>query len=143
MQEQNKKRFRTDRIIRRSTQAAIWAFFDEIEALWERWPPQARLLLNRAADPTTTRPFQTLAAKSSWRMRRRFNSVWTTLVCFWVHAAEDKGALEEMGLFQSEGTYDDVLDVMEAYAYNRQGSERLQEAVGDLCLGMLMDKAST
>ena len=74
-QEREKNRFRTDRQVRRDIQKAIWGLFDPLEGLTERWPHQARLILNRASNQTAAQPFQTLAAKSNWRRRRRINAV--------------------------------------------------------------------
>lgn len=139
-QEQERQRFRTDRSLRRAIQAAIWRHFDEIESLTERWPRHARLILQRVLHPTTDQPFQTLAAKVALTRRRRFNAVWTALLCFLVHTADDNNALEEMGLHLSEDTYDDILDIMQAQLY---GPEIMQEAVVDLCRNMIMDPHPT
>lgn len=111
-ERQQRQRFRQDRELRRAIKAAICSLFDGTESLTERWPSQARLLLSRAADPTSNQPFQTLIAKSTWARRRRFNAVWTALLCFLVHTADDEGALQEMGLHLSEDTQDDILDIM-------------------------------
>lgn len=140
-QQQERQRFRTDRDLRRAIQKAIWSLFDETEALTERWPRQARLILNRVVNPTTNQPFQTFAAKSSWPRRRRLNAVWTALLCFLVQAADDDGALEEMGMRLSEDTYDDIMDIMQAQLYD--DPEAMQQAVGDLCCNMIVDPHPT
>ncbi|EXJ93252.1 hypothetical protein A1O3_01809 [Capronia epimyces CBS 606.96] len=127
-QQQNQQRFDNDRRLRCAIQVSIWRLFDELEGLTERWPCQARLVLNRLPISTSTRPFQTLAAKFNFARRRRFNAVWTALLCFLVHTADDNGALEEMGLHLSDDTWDDILDIKSAHLYPRY-PEMIQDAL--------------
>jgi hypothetical protein len=72
-QQRDTHRFQTDRRVRRAVQVAVWKVFDNLEALTERWPPQARCILNHTTDPT--KPFQTLVARPNLGQRRRFNAV--------------------------------------------------------------------
>jgi hypothetical protein len=115
-QQQHTCRFQTDRQTRRAVQVAVWKLFDSLEALTERWPPQARRILNQVTNPTSTKPFQTLAARPSLRQRTRFNAVWTSLVCFPVYAYDDEGSLEEMALRPSDEMCESTVDIAKAEA---------------------------
>src|SRR5207248_2054796 len=140
-------RFQTDRRIRRAVQVAVWKLFDNLEALTERWPPQPRRILNQVTD--LTKPFQTLAARPSLRQRRRFNAVWTSLLCFLVYAYDDEGSLEEMGLCLSEEMCDSILDIASAEAWSVKPHSmggpmgQLEAAVHGLCLEMIMHHEPT
>jgi hypothetical protein len=146
-QQRDAHRFQTDRQIRRAVQVAVWKVFDNLEALTERWPPQARRILNQVTD--LTKPFQTLVARPSLRQRRRFNAVWTSLLCFLVYAYDDEGSLEEMGLCLSEEMCDSILDIAEAEAWSVSPQSmdgpmgQLEAAVQGLCLEMIMDHEPT
>lgn len=146
-QQRDTHRFQTDRKIFQAIQNAVWKVFDGLEALTERWPPQARRILNQVTD--LTEPFQTLGARPSLRRRRRFNAVWTSLLCFLIYAYDDKGSLEEMGLCLSEEMCDSILDIAEAEAWSvmplsMDGPKgQLEAAVQGLCLEMIMDHKPT
>ena len=140
-EELDTRRFYHDRRARSSIQVAIYNTFDLLEGLTERWPRKARLILNRACCPTATQPFQTLGAKPYLGKRRRYQSVWTSIVCFLVYCYDSSGALEEMGLYLSEESQDDVLDIMSAFAMGIQNE--LEGAVLRLCIKMIMDIAPT
>jgi hypothetical protein len=120
-----------------------------LEGLTERWPPQTRRILNQVTDPTSTKLFQTLVTRPSLRQQRRFNAVWTSLLCFLVCAYEDEGSLEEMGLRPSDEMYDSIFDIVEADAWSvgphsQDGPMgQLEAAVEALCLEMNMDHEPT
>src|SRR5277367_985617 len=112
-----KKRFRGDLRTRRCLQEAAWLAFDELEALAERWPAQARLIVNQSDSASGTRVFESWAAKVNLGKRRRGNSVWTGLICFLIHSYHE-GTLEEMGLEISEEMSNSIFDVSEAEAWH-------------------------
>jgi hypothetical protein len=145
-QQRDTHRFRTDCRIRRAIQSAVWKAFDDLEALTERWPPQARRILNQVTNLTSTKPFQTLVARPSLGQRRRFNAVWTSLLCFLAYAYDDEGSLEEMGLRPSEEMCDSILDIAEAEAWSQLMDGpmgQLEAAVQGLCLEMIMEHEPT
>jgi hypothetical protein len=148
-QQRDNHRFQTDRQTRRAVQIAVWKVFDSLEALTERWPAQARRILNQVTDLTSTKPFQTLVARPSLHQRRRFNAVWTSLLCFLVYAYDDEGSLEEMGLRLSEEMSDSILDIAEAEVWSIAPPSmdgpmgQLEAAVEALCLEMIMDPEPT
>ena len=49
-EKDRRKRFHHDRRNRRCIQCVVWGLFDGLEALSERWPAAARLVLNRLTD---------------------------------------------------------------------------------------------
>src|SRR5205085_8220214 len=57
---ERQKRFNDDRLTRRSIQHGVWRLFDGLEALTERWPQQARLILNQVTDGQSATPLQSL-----------------------------------------------------------------------------------
>lgn len=122
--EAKRRRFRADRTQRRTIQKAFWQGMDGLEGLSERWPRDARVLVNERIEGKDAGPYESLAAKCKLRRRRRFNSIWTGLVCFLVHS-QDEGTLAEMGLHLSEEQVDDILDVMQAatplMSWNQRG----------------------
>lgn len=124
------QRFRQDRRQRRSVQHAVWRLFDNLDALTERWPPQSRLMLNQITDGPTAEPLCTLM--DQFRRQRRWNAVWTSFVCFLLHAFDEKDALREMGLDLSEDVADDLMDIQQAlldegYPLNTETSLELVE----------------
>jgi hypothetical protein len=88
-------------------------------------------------------------ARPSLGQRRRFNAVWTSLLCFLVHAYDDEGSLEEMGLCLSEDMGDSILDIAQAEAWSVSPPSMdgpmgpLDDAVQRLCLEMIMDHQPT
>lgn len=100
---------------REAVKQAFWDRIDGLEAVSERWPAKARLALNQSAEGPNARPFESLAARWLLGKRRRFQSMWTGLVCFLVWSIKKKEeSLEEMGLVLDEDKKEDVLDVVVA-----------------------------
>ncbi|KAJ4265253.1 hypothetical protein NW764_015664 [Fusarium oxysporum] len=82
------------------------------ETLSERWPVKARLALNQSAEGPDARPFESLAAIWLLQKRRRFQSMWTGLICFLAWSIKvDEESLEEMGLNLDEEKKEDLLDL--------------------------------
>ncbi|KAH6961729.1 hypothetical protein BKA56DRAFT_737077 [Ilyonectria sp. MPI-CAGE-AT-0026] len=97
---------------REAVKQAFWDRIDGLEALSERWPVKARLALNQSAEGPDARPFESLAAIWLLGKRRRFQSMWTSLICFLVWSLkDDEESLEEMGLELDEDEKEDILDV--------------------------------
>ncbi|KAH7147221.1 hypothetical protein DER46DRAFT_615039 [Fusarium sp. MPI-SDFR-AT-0072] len=85
---------------------------DGFETLSERWPVKARLALNQSAEGPDARPFESLAAIWLLQKRRRFQSMWTGLMCFLTWSIKvDEERLEEMGLNLDEEKKEDLLDL--------------------------------
>lgn len=84
---------------RRLIQGAFWELVDGLESLSERWPAKARVALNRHANGGQKgKAFESLAARWMLEKRRRFQSMWTGMVCFLVYSSQTKGRLAKMGL---------------------------------------------
>ncbi|KAL7940763.1 hypothetical protein V8C42DRAFT_349289 [Trichoderma barbatum] len=85
---------------RRLIQQAFWELVDGLEVLSERWPLKARVALNQHAkgNKQKGKGFESLAARWLLGKRRRFQSMWTGMICFLVYSSGTKGRLEEMGL---------------------------------------------
>ena len=139
------ERFKQDRVTRRCIQEAVWLAFDQLEALAERWPTQARLIVNQSDSASGTGAFESWAAKVNLGKRRRGNSVWTGLICFLIHSYHE-GTLEEMGLEISEEMGDSILDVSEAEAWygavgqsHSRQSGPVEEAVLQLVMEFVTD----
>ncbi|KAL1592197.1 hypothetical protein SLS59_009853 [Nothophoma quercina] len=118
------RRFKEDRLTRISAQGALWRVSDNAEALLERWPRKARLLMNRVVDSDNDTPLALLM--SDFGKQRRFNSVWSSMICFLLYCTEENGALKRMGLELSEEQEDDLLDiavVMSFQGYPRPGDD--------------------
>ncbi|KAH6985570.1 hypothetical protein EDB80DRAFT_733096 [Ilyonectria destructans] len=97
---------------REAVKQAFWDRIDGLEALSERWPVKARLTLNQSVEGPDARPFESLAAIWLLEKRRRFQSMWTGLICFLAWSIKnDEESLEEMGLELDEEEKEDVLDL--------------------------------
>lgn len=135
--EAGKRRFRIDRKQRHTIQKAFWTGMDELEGLSERWPRDARVLVNERIEGKDAGPYESLAAKGQLPRRKRFCSIWMGLICFLVHS-QDEGTLAEMGLHLSEAQVDDILDVMQAasplMSWNQKG---LRASIWELLLPAL------
>lgn len=114
---EQRRRFADDRRRRTTVEAAFWNGLDGIEAMTERWPQAARAALNSmdggdVGDGGDRCPgaFESLAAVYDLGERRRYQSMWTSLVGFIAHSL-DEGTLEEMGMRLTESQVDDILDV--------------------------------
>ncbi|KAJ3453597.1 hypothetical protein MRS44_017844 [Fusarium solani] len=97
---------------REAVKQAFWDRIDGLEALSERWPVKSRLVRNQSAKGPDARPFESLAAIWLLQMRRRFQSMWTGLICFlaWpIKVGEE--SLEEMGLNLNEEKKEGLLDL--------------------------------
>ncbi|PCD20083.1 hypothetical protein AU210_016781 [Fusarium oxysporum f. sp. radicis-cucumerinum] len=90
-----KRRFADDRQRRMTIQSAFWNDLDLMEAMTERWPRAARVALNTVYD---------------LGKRRRYQSIWMSLVGFIAHS-HSEGTLGEMGLRLTESQIDDILDI--------------------------------
>ena len=130
------KRFERDCRVRSSIQASVYLAFDRSEAYAERWPPQARLILNRACCPTATEPFQTLRAKPDLGKRRRYQSVWASLVSFLVYCYDNFNGVKDMGLQPRELLEASILQVLDSIKSGIMSKEEI--AVEDLCNNMLI-----
>ncbi|KAF4987614.1 hypothetical protein FGRMN_10270 [Fusarium graminum] len=110
-----RRRFSDDRKRRMIIQSAFWNDLDGMEGMTERWPRAARAALNNMDggdndDDGTQGAFETLAAVWDLGKRRRYQSIWTSLVGFITHA-HSRGTLETMGLRLTESQIDDILDI--------------------------------
>ncbi|KAK6703758.1 hypothetical protein QX201_010736 [Fusarium graminearum] len=97
-------------------QSAFWNDLDGMEGMTERWPQAARAALNSmdgrgdSDDGGNQNAFETLAAVWDLGKRRRYQSIWTSLVGFITHA-HSRGTLEDMGMRLTESQLDDILDI--------------------------------
>jgi hypothetical protein len=113
---QAKKRFQHDQRERLSIQGAIWRLFDGKEALVERWPRETRLVINRVVESNCQSAL--VALMDDFGKQRRFNSVWSSMICFLLYCHdEEDGTLGKMGLQLSEDLQDDLLDITQALIY--------------------------
>ena len=142
------RRFKEDRRARISAQGALWRVSDNAEALLERWPRKARLLMNRVVDSDNDTPLASLM--SDFGKQRRFNSVWSSMICFLLYCTEEKGALKRMGLELSEEQEDDLLDiavVMSFEGYPRPGDDgdgsSVDHAMHAYIMTLLTDRDAT
>ncbi|KAL6354028.1 hypothetical protein LRP88_12659 [Fusarium phalaenopsidis] len=110
---EQRRRFVQDRQRRMIIQSAFWNGLDGIEAMTERWPRAARAALNsmdESGEDEGRGAFESLAAVCDLSRRRRYQSIWTSLVGFICHS-QDEGTLEEMGMRLTESQIDDILDI--------------------------------
>ncbi|KAI3571253.1 hypothetical protein IWW34DRAFT_675713 [Fusarium oxysporum f. sp. albedinis] len=98
-----KRRFADDRQRRMTIQSAFWNDLDGMEAMTERWPREMGGDGDQGA-------FESLAAVYDLGKRRRYQSIWMSLVGFTAHA-HSEGTLGEMGLRLTESQIDDILDI--------------------------------
>ncbi|CAF3556005.1 unnamed protein product [Fusarium graminearum] len=115
-QREQRRRFSDDRTRRMIIQSAFWNDLDGMEGMTERWPQAARAALNSmdgrgdSDDGGNQNAFETLAAVWDLGKRRRYQSIWTSLVGFITHA-HSRGTLEDMGMRLTESQLDDILDI--------------------------------
>lgn len=114
---EQRRRFADDRRRRMIIQSAFWNDLDGIEAMTERWPRAARAALNSMdggdggdGGDGDQGAFESLAAVYDLGKRRRYQSIWTSLVGFIAHA-HSEGTLGEMGMQLTESQIHDILDV--------------------------------
>ncbi|OBR02166.1 hypothetical protein CH63R_14467 [Colletotrichum higginsianum IMI 349063] len=100
---------------RRAIQVAFWNGADGLEALAERWPAPARRMLTQTAEEPHAPPFESLGPKWLLDRRRRFQSMWTGLVCFLAYSAQH-GTLEAMGLSLDQARTNDLLNLIQEVA---------------------------
>lgn len=109
-----KRRFADDRRRRMTIQSAFWNDLDGMEAMTERWPRAARVALNSMDEGNggdgDQGAFESLAAVYDLGKRRRYQSIWMSLVGFIAHS-HSEGTLGEMGLRLTESQIDDILDI--------------------------------
>ncbi|SPJ87106.1 uncharacterized protein FTOL_12131 [Fusarium torulosum] len=97
---------------REAIKQAFWERVDGLEALSERWPAKARRIINQTAKGPNAGPFELLAAIWDLEKRRRYQSMWTSMICFLVWAINnDRESLEDMGLELDEAVKEDILDI--------------------------------
>ncbi|KAG7402659.1 hypothetical protein Forpe1208_v016978 [Fusarium oxysporum f. sp. rapae] len=151
-----KRRFADDRRRRMTIQSAFWNDLDGMEAMTERWPRAARAALNsmdeRNGGDGDQGAFESLAAVYDLGKRRRYQSIWTSLVGFIAHS-HSEGTLEEMGMRLTESQIDDILDVeqevwqvdLKAIARNREkgGFEYVWAPIQQLLMKTLRKAKST
>ncbi|KAI8649694.1 hypothetical protein NCS55_01431700 [Fusarium keratoplasticum] len=115
---EQRHRFAQDRRRRMTIQSAFWNGLDGIEGMTERWPRAARAALNSmdGGEDEDRGAFESLAAVYDLSQRRRYQSIWTSLVGFIAHS-QDEGTLEEMGLRLTESQIDDILGVEQEVWY--------------------------
>ncbi|KAF2175413.1 hypothetical protein K469DRAFT_756260 [Zopfia rhizophila CBS 207.26] len=143
-----KKRFQDDARVRFSVQGAVWRLFDSTEALVERWPAQARLLMNRVTDGESATPLVSLM--ETFGKQRRWNSVWSSLICFLLYCHEERGSLKEMGLDLRSNLQNDLLDIQNALiteGYPEPGEDQdsglVEQEIGSFILNLLTDTHAT
>ncbi|TIC89480.1 hypothetical protein CH35J_012866 [Colletotrichum higginsianum] len=133
-----------DHRARRVLQTAFWDGADGLEGLAERWPAAARRVLTQAAEGPHALPFESLGPKWLLDRRRRFQSMWTGLVCFLAYSKQH-GTLEQMGLSLNKARTDDLLDVVQdATATSVLGNPgRLFHSTLDFLTALIVDKEAT
>jgi hypothetical protein len=71
---------------------------------------------------------------------RRFDAVWTSLLCFLVQAFNDQGVFEEMGLDAGEETADGLLDIIETQISGLpEGRKMMGGCIDALCRKWIQD----
>ncbi|OAL00003.1 hypothetical protein IQ06DRAFT_294373 [Phaeosphaeriaceae sp. SRC1lsM3a] len=141
-------RFRYDRRERLCIQGAIWRLCDSQEALLERWPEKIRLGMNRVVEPGCENPVASLM--DNFGKQRRFNSIWTAMICFLVYCNAEEGALQVMGLHLSEDLEEDLDEIVIALLHDgypvpgRDGlSDATEQEVSRFINNILTDKDAT
>ncbi|PNP59300.1 hypothetical protein FNYG_14947 [Fusarium nygamai] len=96
---------------------AFWGKMDGLEELSERWPVKARWTVNQTAEGPDARPFESLAAIWDLDKRRRYQAIWTSMICFLVWSIDnDRASLEDMGLELDEELEEYIVDISLAVA---------------------------
>ncbi|KAF5234225.1 hypothetical protein FAUST_7751, partial [Fusarium austroamericanum] len=132
---EQRRRFSDDRKRRMIIQSAFWNDLDGMEGMAERWPQAARAALNimdgrDINEDGNQGTFETLAAVWDLGKRRRYQSIWTSLVGFITHA-HSRGTLESMGLRLTESQIDDILDIeQEVWLVDLGAIARMREKGG-------------
>jgi hypothetical protein len=102
---------------REAIKQAFWERVDGLEALSERWPVKARRTINQTAEGPDAGPFESLAATWDLDKRRRYQSMWTSMICFLVWTIDnDPEGLIDMGLELDEELEEDIVDISLAVA---------------------------
>lgn len=129
---------------RRAIQMAFWEGADGLEGLAERWPAVARRVLTQAAEGPHAAPFESLGAKWLLEGRRRFQSVWTGLVCFLTYS-QRQGTLGQMGLLLDKTQLKDLLKLHEelAAASAEGNTDSVFDSVVAFILGSVTDNRAT
>ncbi|KAJ0158934.1 hypothetical protein CTA2_10605 [Colletotrichum tanaceti] len=135
---------RQNRRNRRAIQTAFWDGADGLEALSERWPAAARRVLTQAAEGPDAPPFESLGSRWLLDKRRRFQSMWTGLVCFLAYS-EQQNTLKQMGLSLSDTCTQDLIDVIQdVWTSSALGDpELLFDTTANFLIGSIMDKKAT
>lgn len=119
---------------------------DDKEALTERWPPSARLELNRCADGPEAGAFKSLAARWDLEERRRLQTVWCSLFMFLLYSTKTR-SWRAMGLEIGMGKGFDtgaVLASMNDLLFHGDDDDpRRQQLTCNLLLHWLSDEAGT
>ncbi|KAK2670172.1 hypothetical protein RAB80_014309 [Fusarium oxysporum f. sp. vasinfectum] len=134
-----KRRFADDRQRRMTIQSAFWNDLDGMEAVTERWPRVARVALNSMDEGNggdgDQGAFESLAAVYDLGKRRRYQSIWMSLVGFIAHS-HSEGTLGEMGLRLTESQIDDILDIeQEIWQIDTRAIARRREREGSRMSG--------
>ncbi|KAM5360674.1 hypothetical protein ACJA88_014744 [Fusarium oxysporum] len=104
---------------REAIKVAFWERIDELDGLSERWPVKARKIINQTAEGPDAGPFESLAAVWDLDKRRRYQSVWTSMICFLAWTIDnDPESLLAMGLELDEELEEDIVDISLAVAPN-------------------------
>ncbi|RTE70639.1 hypothetical protein BHE90_014962 [Fusarium euwallaceae] len=97
---------------REAVKQAFWDRIDGLEALSERWSVKSRLMLNQSAEGPDARQSKSLAAIWLLEKWRRFQSMWTSFICFLTWSIKvDEESLEEMRLNLDDEKKEDLLDL--------------------------------
>lgn len=117
----DEKRFERDCRIRSCVQVATYKVFDLMEWEAETWPRQARLIVSQACDSSATEPFQTLRARANLGKRRRYQSVWASLVCFLVYCYDNSIGSKDMGLQLNGTTKNAIVNIVNSIKTGKVG----------------------
>ncbi|EXL39945.1 hypothetical protein FOCG_17447 [Fusarium oxysporum f. sp. radicis-lycopersici 26381] len=104
---------------RKAIKVAFWERIDELDGLSKRWLVKARKIINQTAEGPNAGPFESLAAVWDLDKRRRYQSVWTSMICFlaWI-IDNNPESLLAMGLELDEELEEDIVDISLAVAPN-------------------------
>ncbi|KAH9859284.1 hypothetical protein J1614_012198 [Plenodomus biglobosus] len=143
-----RKRFWDDQRERVSIQGAIWRLFDGKEVLVERWPRETRVMMSRHIESNCQTSLKSLM--DNFGKQRRFNSVWSSMICFLLYCHEEDGSLETMGLHLSEDLQNELLDIGQALIYEDypkpgDGGKAglVEQEIYDFIMNILTDTSAT
>ncbi|KAL5610576.1 hypothetical protein FOBRF1_006693 [Fusarium oxysporum] len=132
---------------REAIKGAFWENMDGLEGLSERWPVKARRTINQTAEGPDARPFESLAAIWDLEKMRRYQSMWTRMICFLVWTIDnDRESLKDMGLELDEELEEGIVDISQAVAPGSNffaDDDDPKDAIQGFLTKLITDKSAT